>query len=183
MRRKCPPSPPWNLHSTIIKPLPDLHSSGAPNKRARRTTRSGHVEEMKKSASIAKDLLKLAIQMRKGIQLEAKDCYQQWRSMEAFVNHSTSESMQSRFKVPRMALPSTYVQKLTKEIKYKRKIYSKYIQGHTKLDDSILQTIRADIPRTFAASQTTNAETVSELLVEEEDTHTYKLYGTLVHTT
>lgn len=53
-----------------------------------------------------------------------------------------------------------------KEIKYKRKIYSKYIQGHTKLDDSILQTIRADIPRTFAASQTTNAETVSELLVE-----------------
>jgi hypothetical protein len=64
---------------------------------------------MKKSASIAKDLLKLAIQMRKGVQLETKDCYQQWRSMEAFVNHSTSESMQNRRKVPRMALPSTYV--------------------------------------------------------------------------
>jgi hypothetical protein len=151
MRRKCPPSPPWNLHSTIIKPLPDLHSSGAPNKRARRTTRSGHVEEMKKSASIAKDLLKLAIQMRKGIQLEAKDCYQQWRSMEAFVNHSTSESMQSRFKVPRMALPSTYVQNfpsllerstamalLTYDIKHHR--YDPYIHTYICHVPSYLRT-------------------------------------------
>jgi hypothetical protein len=38
--------------------------------------------------------------------LEAKDCYQQWRSMEEFINYSTSEAM--KLQVPQMRLPANY---------------------------------------------------------------------------
>ena len=61
-RKKCPPSPPWNLHQEIHQPLPDLTGS----KRGRRSTRSGHQEKLQHSSVLAKELLDLAIMMRNG---------------------------------------------------------------------------------------------------------------------
>ena len=53
-----------------------------------------------------------------------------------------------------------------KDIAYKRYVYSKYIEGRTDISESTLQTINADIPRTFSGKTTVSTEVVSKLLKE-----------------
>ena len=128
-RSKRPPSPPWKLgkiHNT-------LNLGTANTKRGRRTTRSNHHIQLENSATLAKDLLELATQMRQGEQLEAKDCYCRWRSMEEFVNLSTSELM--RKVVPRMSLPDDYQELFPKLYERSSKMAEKtYSQDHHRFD-------------------------------------------------
>jgi hypothetical protein len=53
-----------------------------------------------------------------------------------------------------------------KDLTYKRHVYEKYIQGRTEVSESTLQTILADIPRTFGEKETFGDDIIQQLLME-----------------
>eukprot|EP00946_MAST-07B_sp_MAST-7B-sp1_P000966 g966.t1 len=107
-KRKCPPSPEWNLHARVAPLMPALPGMCQGAARGARTTRSRHKKARADGAQTALELYELCLAMRRGDGLGIRETYVRWRCVEQWANMQTSAHASLRGRVPRMILPTEY---------------------------------------------------------------------------